>query len=120
MHPPNPHLPRTGRPFNTTTPLGRLMLDRGYGVNTVEQATGINHRTISDYLAGRKAISGRHIATLCEEFQVSKQVLLGDAPPPVDRNRVIATNVDPAALIAAWQAGKRSGQQAKRADCRGR
>lgn len=35
---PSNHLPRPGRPFNTSTPLGQLMWQRGCGVNTLSFA----------------------------------------------------------------------------------
>jgi hypothetical protein len=65
------------RPFNTDTPLGQLMVDRGYTVKGLEAATDISYRTISDYLAGRKPIIARHMAVLTDTFDVSRDVLLG-------------------------------------------
>jgi hypothetical protein len=67
----------TGRPFNTSTPLGKLMADRGYTVKGLESATDISYRTISDYLAGRVPIRSHHMAILTDTFDVSRDVLLG-------------------------------------------
>jgi hypothetical protein len=40
----------TGRPFNATTRLGKMMVKRGMRVKDVALGTGICERTISDYL----------------------------------------------------------------------
>lgn len=66
-----------GRPFNTSTPLGQLMLQRGYTVKRLETELGIGHRVMSDYLAGRQRISAKHLALLSAEFQVNVAVLTG-------------------------------------------
>ena len=87
---PKPTTRRPGRPFNTSTPLGHLMRDRGYGVNTLSFATGINQRTFSDYLAGRRAIRARHLAILCDLFDVSRDAVTGSAAVPADDRRAVA------------------------------
>jgi DNA-binding Xre family transcriptional regulator len=57
------------RPFNTSTKLGQMMLDAGLNVAEVFYATEISHRTLSDYLAGRQAISNKHMVRLCALFE---------------------------------------------------
>lgn len=71
------HPPRPGRPFNTSTPLGQLMQERGLRVKDVGFGTRINQRTLSDYLAGRRPMLSRHLALLSAYLQVSPAVLLG-------------------------------------------
>lgn len=52
------------RPFNTTQPLGKIMFAQRWTVADLAAVTGINSRTISDYLAGRRVISERHLTDL--------------------------------------------------------
>lgn len=93
------------RQFNRTTPLGELMWQRGYKVKQLETNTGISYRTISDYLAGRKAIIPKHMAALIAEFDVPRAVLLGEQPVgPIPANRQIAADVDVTALVKSWVA----------------
>ena len=93
-----------GRPFNTTTPLGQLMWQRGYTVRAVEQATGISHRVLSDYLASRKPISSKHLAELTAEFNVPRDVLLGTQPVgATPANLQVADKVNVGKLIQGWR-----------------
>lgn len=64
-----------GRPFNQSQPLGKAMAFRGYRVKEVEFATGINYRTLSNYLAGRDEIPTRHATLLAELLQVDLDYL---------------------------------------------
>lgn len=89
------------RQFNRSTPLGQLMHARGYSVRSLAESTGVNQRTICDYLAGRKTILPKHLARFSEEFGVSKEVLLGikqeKAPKPYRGKKAT-----PADITAAW------------------
>jgi hypothetical protein len=64
-----------GRPYNVTTNLGKLMLFHGWRVAGLSAETGINSRTICEYLAGRKRISVGHLAILSTLFRVPPEVL---------------------------------------------
>jgi DNA-binding Xre family transcriptional regulator len=81
---------RIGRPINASTPLGKIMVDRGITVKGLEADTGISYRTISDYLAGRKQIIAKHMAVLTDHLNVSKDVLLGYAPITSTQQPVVA------------------------------
>lgn len=45
------------------------MADAGLRVADVEYATGINHRTLSDILAGRRGFSRKQLVAVCEVFE---------------------------------------------------
>jgi hypothetical protein len=64
-----------GRPFNTETPLGRIMWDRGFRVFEVAHATGINARTLTEYLAGRKPLKGSHLSLVADFLDVHPEDL---------------------------------------------
>ena len=91
------------RPFNTTTPLGQLMWQRGYTVKGLEQATGISYRTISDYLADRKPMLSQHLVTFTVEFNVPREVLLGTEPIREDTNRRVTPSIDAGSFLDAWK-----------------
>ena len=91
------------RPFNTTTPLGQLMWQRGYTVKGLEQASGVNQRTISNYLAGRRAIISQHLAAFSIEFNVPREVLLGTEPIRPDNNRRVTPSIDAGSFLDAWK-----------------
>lgn len=57
-------------------------------VKDVGVGTGINQRTLSDYLAGRKPIIPRHCALLSEYLQVPPAVLLGKEPQQGNRGEM--------------------------------
>jgi transcriptional regulator with XRE-family HTH domain len=63
------------RRFNTSTPLGQMMMGSGLKVNEVAYATGISHRTISDYLAARTPMLNHHLTRLAELFEVEPSAL---------------------------------------------
>ena len=65
----------TGRPFNTTSPLGQWMQAERYGVRDVTRATGINERTLSNYLARRQKIIVNHLVFLTELTGLSTEAL---------------------------------------------
>lgn len=91
------------KPFNKDTPLGQLMWQRGYTVNSLSRATDINVRMLSDYLAARRDFTPRHLAVLIAEFDVPRAVLTGGQPVgPTPTNRQIAVDVDVDALVQAW------------------
>lgn len=93
------------KPFNKTTPLGQLMWQHGYTVNSLSHATGINVRIMSDYLAGRREFTPKHLALLVTEFDVPRAVLVGDQPVGhTPANRQIAADVDVTALVKSWVA----------------
>lgn len=64
------------RPFNTTTPLGKLMVDAGYSAQEVSSISGVYVRTLSDYLSGRKPISDHHLNDLADALGVQPEDLL--------------------------------------------
>lgn len=49
-----------GRPFNTTSPLGQWMVAERCGVRDLSRKSGVNERTISNYLARRTKILDAH------------------------------------------------------------
>jgi len=57
-------VPRHGRPFNTSTPLGKAMQRRGLKVGDVAAIAGISERYLSDFLAGRKVPSEEQLLYL--------------------------------------------------------
>ena len=65
-----------GRLFNATaTPLGRVMWDRGIRAYEVAHATGINARTITEYLAARKPMQNGHRALISEYLDIDPRDL---------------------------------------------
>jgi len=91
------------RPFNTSTPLGQLMWQRGYTVKGLEQAVGISYRTISDYLADRKPILSQHLAAFSTEFNVPRDVRFGLEPIRQDSNRRVTGSSDAGSFLDAWK-----------------
>lgn len=67
---------RKGRPFYTDTPLGKLTSDRGLKVVEVVTGTGINPRTMSDYMSARKKITPANVAKLARFFEVPETVFV--------------------------------------------
>lgn len=55
-----------GRPYPTDTPLGRLMAYKGLRSYDLCAAVGIPPRTLTEILAGRRKISRKHMASLCQ------------------------------------------------------
>ena len=49
------------RQFSTITPLGQRMSALGYSAAEFAAVTGINSRTLTEYLAGRKILEGHHL-----------------------------------------------------------
>lgn len=49
------------RGFNRSTPLGALMHENDWSVREMSASTGVNERMMSDYLAGRRPISSKHL-----------------------------------------------------------
>lgn len=79
-----------GRPFSRKAPLGKIMEFRGYNVTDVYIATGIQARTLTEYLADRKAITPKHRALLADLLQVNETDLMTNTirplvNPPIDR-----------------------------------
>lgn len=89
------------RPFNRSTPIGQLMHQRGYSVRSLAESTGVNQRTICDYLASRRDILPKHLAAFSEEFGVSKEVLLGLTTQPVPKP-YRGKKATPADITNAW------------------
>lgn len=71
----SPRSKPTGRPCNTTTPLGRYLVSNNLSSRVLSEVTGINVRTLSDYVAGRKIPTPRHLALLCEALDVEPDAL---------------------------------------------
>lgn len=74
--------PRRGRPFNRSQPLGQWMWDVGVSQEEVAAVTGINHRVLCDYLAGRQKIRNVHLVRLCALFECEAEDLLPPAQFP--------------------------------------
>lgn len=49
--------PRQGRPFNTSTKLGKLIKARGMNAREVAHMAGMSERTLTELLAGRRRVS---------------------------------------------------------------
>jgi transcriptional regulator with XRE-family HTH domain len=49
------------RGFNTTTALGRAMLAAGWTASDFSARTGINSRTLTEYLSGRRIMLREHL-----------------------------------------------------------
>lgn len=64
-----------GRPYPTHTTLGKLMHHGYFSTVDVQAGTGIYVRTLTEYLAGRKTISGHHRRALAEFFELPESVL---------------------------------------------
>lgn len=60
-----------GRPFFTDTPLGRIIDARGLKVKDVVNGSGMNPRTMSDYLSKRRPISAPHKSAIAKYLGVS-------------------------------------------------
>lgn len=61
---------RLGRPFNTFTPLGKLMLKHELSVHQTAMATAINPRILSYYLSAQRMISQTDLLKLVEFFEL--------------------------------------------------
>jgi hypothetical protein len=67
---------RKGRPFYADTPIGKLMVERGYKAYEVAIGAGLNPRTLSYYMSREKRITPINIAKLAEFFQCSPQIFI--------------------------------------------
>lgn len=76
------HRTGSGRKFNTTQPLGKVMVARGVTAIWVAQQAGIHPRTITEYLSGRKKILPHHLAALSTVLQVKPSRLIPTEHPP--------------------------------------
>lgn len=54
------------RPYNTTTKLGRRMSMAGWSAGDFAAATGVNARTLTEYLAGRRDVDVMHLWRMAE------------------------------------------------------
>lgn len=74
---PVPPSPGRGRPYATTTTLGRIMRLRGLTVNEVAKVeNGPSARQLSEYLAG-KPMTGEHVQALAAGLGVDARLLRG-------------------------------------------
>lgn len=94
-----------GRPFNQSTPLGQILWKRGYTLKRIEAATGIGHRKMSDYLAGREPISPKHMALLSAELDLPREAILGQQRDTKDLSH--AGKLDTGKLVAGMVAAMR-------------
>ncbi len=100
---------RTGRPFNTTSPLGQWMTAERHGVRDVARATGINERTLSDYLARRRKIIAAHTVALTAFTGLPAGALnayrLADDDPEGNATALIARPATPSrsALVSGFK-----------------
>ena len=70
-----------GRPFNTSTPLGKLMKQRQLRVTDVASMAGMSERKLSDLLAGRKPIKQVDAVYLARALDVTVADVLGTSGP---------------------------------------
>lgn len=66
-----------GRPYATHTPLGKIMRAGDWNVGELAAISGVNARTISNYLAGRDEILPKHLERLAEALHVTPLEVLG-------------------------------------------
>lgn len=72
----------TGRRFNTSTNLGKIMVVRGVTATQTSSETGIHPRTLTEYLAGRKKPTARHLMELAAYLRVKPSRLIDDPSHP--------------------------------------
>lgn len=70
------HAKARGVRTNTDTPLGKMIVDRGFLVVEVTRATGIYPRTMTDYIAQRKRPHVEHLIKLCEFLECDPEEIL--------------------------------------------
>lgn len=61
---------RVGRPYNTTTPLGRILADKAMYVAELDRLSGVNQRTITEFLARRKPMHQHHVDAIARVLDV--------------------------------------------------
>ena len=66
------------RPFSTETALGEALLDQGWTATEFSHASGIHPRTLTEYLAGRSRMSGRHLAAAADVLEIKAEDLVDD------------------------------------------
>lgn len=71
---------RRGRPYPTTTNLGKLMAHVGMSVQQMERESEVGYRVLSDILAGRKLPTPEQRRRLAEVLEVDP-AKLGDYRP---------------------------------------
>lgn len=69
------------RPFNTCTPLGEALRASGMSLRDLSYASGVNERTLSDYLADpdeprHKPIRPHHLWAVADALDVTPDSLL--------------------------------------------
>ena len=68
---------RRGRPFNTSSPLGKIMEQRGLSARQVAEGTGIYNRTLTEYLARRRKPTASHVRLLSRFLGVHPSTITG-------------------------------------------
>ena len=97
--------PRGGRPFNVSSPLGKLMAHRGLSVREMSDAATINERTISNLLARRVAMSADNAQKLSAALNVAPAALTNYAlvdvdPEGVQQAQVVASTPSVKSLLS--------------------
>jgi len=64
------------RPFPTHTPLGKALRASSMTVAQLSAASGVYNRTLTEYLAGRKLWSVRHLTKVAEALNVEPEELM--------------------------------------------
>lgn len=64
-----------GSRIRTDFPLGRKIKDSHLKIVDVVRHTGINHRTMTEYIAGRKVIPWHHLQALGVFFKCNPETL---------------------------------------------
>lgn len=66
------------RPYPTYTALGRLMRDGAWTAADFAAVTGINARYLTEYLAGRRAMTPEHLDAAAAALDVDVDDIIGD------------------------------------------
>ena len=74
-----PHV-GTGAAYPTHTALGQIMDEQGRKAKDVAYLSNIHPRILTEYLAGRKGYSAKHLAALSRLLEVDPEEILADDP----------------------------------------
>lgn len=65
------------RPYNTTTKLGQQMAAQGWSAGDFAAMTGINPRTLTEYLSGRRQATVQHLWAMADVLGVDAEEIDG-------------------------------------------
>lgn len=72
------------RAYNTTTPLGRALRTGGWTATDFAAVTGINYRTLTEYLAGRRKMTPEHLTAAADALGLAEEDVDGGVEGVVD------------------------------------